>query len=127
MKDELNGLGVVVDTCGPGQHVPSIERKIQDVKTIVRAHVNTLPYVMTRLLLTMCVLFCISRMNMQPSSTSTSNISPLEQFTGRKINAVTDLRVQFGDYLQATVPTPDNSMRSRTQVHSTTSDRQSDW
>jgi hypothetical protein len=51
----------------------------------------------------------------QPSRTSTSNVSALEQFTGRKINAVTDLRVQFGDYLQATVPTPDNSMRSRTQ------------
>lgn len=115
MKDELGGLGVVVDTCGPGQHVPVIERKIQDVKTRVRAHVNTLPYVMTKLLLTMCVLFCISRLNMQPSRTSTSSISPVEQFTGRKIDAAKDLRVQFGDYLQATVPDPDNSMRSRTQ------------
>ena len=38
MRDELDGLGVVVDTCGPGQHVPVIERKIQDVKTRVRAH-----------------------------------------------------------------------------------------
>ena len=115
MRDELGGLGVVVDTCGPGQHVPVIERKIQDVKTRVRAHVNSLPYVMSRLLLTMCVLFCISRLNMQPSRTSTSNISPVEQFTGRKVDAAKDLRVQFGDYLQATVPDPDNSMRSRTQ------------
>ena len=97
MKDELGGLGVVVDTCGPGQHVPVIERKIQDVKTRVRAHVNTLPYVMTKLLLTMCVLFCISRLNMQPSRTSTSSISPVEQFTGRKIDAAKDLRVQFGE------------------------------
>ena len=93
MKDELGGLGVVVDTCGPGQHVPVIERKIQDVKTRVRAHVNTLPYVMTKLLLTMCVLFCISRLNMQPSRTSTLSISPVEQFTGRKVDAAKDLRV----------------------------------
>ena len=46
---------------------------------------------------------------------STSRISPLEQFTGMNIDATRDLRVQFGDYCQATVRNPDNSMRSRTQ------------
>ena len=52
---------------------------------------------------------------MQPSRMSTSRISPLEQFTGMKIDATRDLRVHFGDYCQATVRNPDNSMRSRTQ------------
>ena len=47
MRDELSGLGIVLDTSGPGQHVPVIERKIQLVKERVRAHVNNLPYVMT--------------------------------------------------------------------------------
>ena len=42
-------------------------------------------------------------------------ISPLEQFTGRKIDAARDLRVQFGDYVQATVSNADNTMCSRTQ------------
>ena len=115
MRDELSKIGIVLDISGPGQHVPVIERKIQTVKERVRAHLNDLPYVMTRLLLTMCVLFCVSRLNMQPSRMSTSRISPLEQFTGMKIDATRDLRVQFGDYCQATVRNPDNSMRSRTQ------------
>ena len=115
MIDELFVLGIVIDTAGPGQHVPVVERKIQTVKERVRAHVNTLPFVMTQLLLTMCVLFCVSRLNMQPTRMSTSRVSPLEQFTGRKIDAARDLRVQFGDYVQATVATTDNSMNSRTQ------------
>ena len=51
---------------------------------------------------------------MQPSRMSTSRMSPIEQFTGMKIDAARDLRVQFGDYVQATVRDTDNSMRSRT-------------
>ena len=43
MRDELSGLGIVLDISGPGQHVPVIERKIQTVKERVRrAHVNNL-------------------------------------------------------------------------------------
>ena len=67
MRDELSKIGIVLDISGPGQHVPVIKRKIQTVKERIRAHVNDLPYVMTRLLLTMCVLMCVSRLNMQPS------------------------------------------------------------
>ena len=67
------------------------------------------------LLLTMCVLFCVSRLNMQSSCVSVDRTSPLEQFTGRKIDAARDLRVQFGDYVQATASNTDNTMRSRTQ------------
>ena len=40
MRDELSGRGIVLDTSGPGQHVPVIERKIQTVKERVCAHVN---------------------------------------------------------------------------------------
>ena len=62
----------------------------------------------------MCVLFCVSLLNMQPSRVSVDRTSPLEQFSGRKIDAARDLRVQFGDYVQATVGNTDNTMRSPT-------------
>jgi hypothetical protein len=112
---ELNRDGVIVQVAGPGQHVPVVERKIQTIKQRVRSFNNDLPFVMTRLLLIMCVLFCVSRVNMQPSSTSVDRASPLEKFTGRKLDAKRDLRVQFGDYVQATVPLTDNTMTARTQ------------
>ena len=91
MIDELSEMGIMMDTAGPGQHVPVVERKIQKVKERVRAHVNTLPFVMTQLLLTMCVIFCASLLKMQPTRLSTSRISPLEQFTGNKIDCCTRL------------------------------------
>ena len=74
---------------------------------------------MTRLLLIMCVLFCVSRINMQPSSTATDRVNPLDQFSGRKLDAKRDPRIEFGDYVHATVPVTDNSMSSRTQGYIT--------
>jgi hypothetical protein len=115
MIPELNRDGIIVQVAGPGQHVPVVERKIQTIKQRVRSFNNDLPFVMTRLLLIMCVLFCVSRVNMQPSSTCVDRASPLEKFTGRKLDAKRDLRVQFGDYVQATVPSTDNTMTARTQ------------
>ena len=90
MRDELSGLGIVLDTSGPGQYLPIIEQKIQTVEERLRAHVHNLPFVMTKLLLTMSVLFCVSRINM-PSRMSGTRTSPIEQFTGMKFNAARDL------------------------------------
>ena len=115
MVGELNASGLTVEIAGPGQHVPVVERIIQTVKKRVRAFNYSLPFIMTRILIIMCVLFCVSRINLQASSTATDKTSPLEQFTGRKLDAKRDLRVQFGDYIQATVPVTDNSMTERTQ------------
>lgn len=52
---------------------------------------------------------------MQPSRRSIDRTSPLEQFTGLKIDFARYLRVQFADYAQATVTDTDNTMHSRTQ------------
>ena len=111
----LGAEGIVVDTAGPGQHVPVAERKIQTVKALVRAYDSSLPFVLSRILLILCVLFCVSRVNMQPSRNALDRTSPLQQFTGRKLDARVDLRVNFGDYVQATVPVTDNTMTARTQ------------
>ena len=52
---------------------------------------------------------------MHPSRTSHIRVSPLEEFSGRKLDAARDLRVNFGDYVHATVPDPNSSMAPRTQ------------
>lgn len=52
---------------------------------------------------------------MQPSRTSHDRISPLKQFSGRKLDASRDLRIDFGEYVHATVPDPDSTFASRTQ------------
>ena len=115
MGDDLRRDGVVIDTAGPGQHVPVVERMNQTVKKIVRSYVHSLPYVMTSVILIACVLFSVSRVNMHPNSQSLDKTCPFEQFTGRKLDAKIDFRFKFGDYVQATVPMTNNSMATRTQ------------
>ncbi len=114
MINELQALEIAVDVAGPGQHVARAVRKIRTIKERVRIHESVLPFIMTHLLVVYCVYFCVSRLNIQPSSTTVGAASPREQFVGRKINAKKDLRVSFGDYVQATTPTTDNSMKLRT-------------
>jgi len=115
LKEELQTKhGLIVDTAGPGQHVPVVENMIKTVKERVRAHSTSLPFVMTKLLLAFCVLFCVSRLNLLPSATSLDKVSPTEQFTGIKLDYARDLRCGFCDYVQATVPDTNNSMSTRT-------------
>ena len=54
MRDEI---GIVLDISGPGQHVPVIV----PVKERVRAHVNDLPYVMTKFTsYDVCPVLCLT-------------------------------------------------------------------
>ena len=115
MVPELNGLGIPVSPSGPGQHVSPVERFIQEVKKRARSHEHGLPFVMCKVLLIYCVLFCVRCINMQASTTSIDHTSPLEQFSGMKLDAKRDLRVGFGDYVEATVPNTDNTMAARTE------------
>jgi hypothetical protein len=115
MVPELNGLGIPVSPSGPGQHVSPVERFVQEVKKRARSHEHGLPFVMCKVLLIYCVLFCVRCINMQASTTSIDHTSPLEQFSGMKLDAKRDLRVGFGDYVEATVPNTDNTMAARTE------------
>ena len=115
MEQELNKQGILYDVCGPGQHVGAVERMIQTIKSRVRGFDSSLPYVMSSVILVSCVVFCADRINMCVSSTSTDKVTPWEQYMGRKVDARVDLRVGFGEYVQATVPMTDNSMKARTE------------
>ena len=115
LAPDLQNEGVTVDTTAAGEHVPRAENGIKTIKQRVRAHSTSLPFVMTRLMLIYCVMFCVSRLNLLPSSTCLDHASPTEQFTGVKLDYKRDLRCGFGDYVQATVPDPDNSLKTRTQ------------
>ena len=42
-------------------------------------------------------------------------VSSQEQFTGRRLNTATDLRLSFGDYVQATVANTDITLKIRTE------------
>ena len=115
LQENLNTLGIEVDISGAGGHVSRVERRIQVIKERVRAHIWHLPFTLTTLGTTMCILYCVSRLNYQPSGTRVGGESPRVLFLGRQADGKTDFRCAFGDYVQCTTPTTDNSMASRTE------------
>ena len=116
LVEELRLLGVEIDISGAGGHVSRIERRIQVVKERVRAHMcHHLPFTLTNVGITMCAMYCVSRLNYQPSGTRVAGESSRSLFLGRTADGSRDFRCAFGDYVQCTVPNTSNNMDSRTE------------
>ena len=115
LKTYLNNLGMEVDTSGAGGHVARIERRIRTIKERLRSHIcGRIPFVMNILILSYLILFVISRLNMEHTSSRPGGITPREGFSGQRVAANKDFRAAFGDYVQCTQPYPDKSMNPRT-------------
>ena len=114
LKSQLNQLGIEVDISGAGGHVSRIERRLRVLKERVRAHLEgRLPFALNILGLSLLILFCISRLNYQHSSTRPGGLSPREAFTGQRVAAEKDFRAAFGDSVLYTEPYSTNDMKSR--------------
>jgi len=128
----IGAEGIIFNPAGPGQHVPVVERKIRTLKERCRAVWHSLPYRLPKALYKYLVYFCVSRLNMMPSTDRPDGAitSPIELFRGRRINAARELRAGFGDYVQVHVRETDNTMAPRTEAGialGTTGNAQSTW
>ena len=114
LKPQLNKLGIEVDISGAGGHVSRIERRIRVLKERVRAYLNSrIPYAVNFLSLCFLILFIISRLNYQHTSTRPGGLTPREAFTGQRVAAERDFRAAFGDSVVYTEPYSTNDMKSR--------------
>ena len=118
LNDELQSMGVIVNPNGAGSHVPVIENKIKTIKKRVRGHINTLPFRLCTSLLVRLVYDCVSRLNLVPTSTmSTEFVCPPEAFTGMRLDYKRDLRLRFGQYCEIHEQhLVTNTMASRTKA-----------
>jgi hypothetical protein len=80
-----------------------------------KTHRHHLPFIPSLLVLLVLILYCVSRLNYEPSSVRGWTTSPREMFSGRKADAKRDFRCGFGDYVQCTVPETDNTLKARTE------------
>jgi hypothetical protein len=107
IKHQLNKLGIEVDISGATGHVPLIERRIRVTKERTRAHMNGwVPFAPSLLTLAFLILFCISRLNYQHTSTRPGGLTPREAFTGQRVAA-------FGDSVIYAEPYTSNDVKSR--------------
>ena len=124
LAEDNQRSGVKITYAPPGQHVPTIERKIRLVKERCRAVLSALPCPLTKHLLLSMMKFCVSRLNLLPIQGSRTtphtylHSSPKELLTGRKTSYTRDLRCGFLDYAQVTEPvgeTTHNTLKPRTR------------
>ena len=107
-------IDIPIDTSG-GEHVPIIERKIRMVKERIRGVLNTLPFTLTEQLEEWLIQNLIYFINYVPMRTSVEYTSAREKLTGKVLDAKTDLKHQFGDYVQVGNQVTNNSMEERTR------------
>lgn len=96
MLGALNSLGVTLNICSPGQHVPVVENAIKVIKERIRCVLSQLPYTLPKAFMRYLVLFVIGRLNMVPSKSTGDYICAREKFLGRKTNIKRDARICFG-------------------------------
>ncbi len=115
LKPIINEMGAKLITTGVQSHaVAIVDRKIRFIKEKVRSILSGLLFPVPHDLLKWVVYFAASRINLIRHGESNSNLSPRELFTGQRTDFNKDLRIAFGDYVQALVPDPDNSIKERT-------------
>ena len=117
MSAELQGRGISVNPAGPGQHIPRVERKIREIKERIRGIIATTPWSIPRRLLPHLVQFAVSRINLVPHRGGILGVAcPREAFLGIKTDYSIDLQVGFGDSVEATRASTDNSTVARTHA-----------
>ena len=100
LRQELNEMGIVVNPSGAGSHAPRIETAIRVIKERVRGHISVLPFRLNMSLLVWLVYYCVSRINLVPTSSLSMRVSPKELLTGRRVDFKKELSLSFGDYVE---------------------------
>ena len=113
MAADFSANGIALVQCGPGMHIPTIERRIRHIKEMTRGVLAGLPYHCSQKLLAYLVTFVTGRSNMFPSSTLPHGDSPFRLMEGRTPNHL-DMSMEFGALYQIASRTMDNSMAPRT-------------
>ena len=101
------------------QHVPAVERKIRQVKERIRGILSTIPYNLCKILFDYLVYYVVKLINLIPMTYNNVNISPIEIFSGRRLDFNKDFKISFGQYVQIPV---DNDNTKNSVMHPRTID-----
>jgi hypothetical protein len=104
--------GVEVDVGSARDYVPKVDAKIRPLKEVHRAVKSGLQWQLPGSLVKDLVAYAVSRVNIQCTSALSENIAPRGAFTGMPAQYQKELRLAFGDYVEAHEGT-DNTSRPR--------------
>ena len=115
MEEKLSNARIFLDTTAQGDAVANVERRIRTIKERVRGIYNTLPFMLCGSLLRWLIQYAVYRINSELKATANDNLSPAERLFNRAIDAKSDLKFAFGDYVQVTDEETTNEMTERTK------------
>ena len=114
MEHQLGDLGIKLDTTSGSEAVGNVERAIRAIKERARSSKSMLPFRPCQQLLEQLVYNVVYFLNCMPSSNTVDGRSARTKLFGRSIDAKTDMRFAFGDYVQVKKKTTTNQLTSRT-------------
>jgi hypothetical protein len=109
-------VGTVLEACGSDEHISEIERKIRQIKELIRCVVNMLHFNVPSSLLDWLVKYAVSRIILLPTRNSEDHISPREIIYGKVIDVDKELKHGFGDLVHVHPDGVDNSLNARGHV-----------
>jgi hypothetical protein len=112
-------FNIMFNVVSKEQHVPAVERKIRRVKERIRGILSTIPYNLCKILFDYLVFYVIKLINLIPMTYNNVNISPMEIFSGRRLDFNKDFKISFGQYVQIPV---DNDNTKNSVMHPRTID-----
>jgi hypothetical protein len=104
--------GVEIDIGGAGDYVAKVDTKIRRIKETYRTVKCGLPWKLPQCLITELMSYVVSRLNIRRTSALSENVCPRVLFTGVPVNFKKELKVAFGDYIEAYEGT-DNTSNAR--------------
>ena len=112
---ELNNMGIKVDPCASGDHIPTVERKIRTIKERVRCMASVLPFELCNKLEDLLVKWAVSRINLEVTVNTTEYMCPREKVYNVRTDVARETKHEFGEYVQI-IEGVGNDSRSRGAV-----------
>ena len=114
-ENELNRIGVKLESRIPGEHEKYAERATRVVRERMRTKILELPFELPRPLYDSLAAEVIRNMNMLPNSKSIP-MTPKEMVTGERVNFITDISAPFGSAGLVPVTNPTQGSEQKNQV-----------
>jgi hypothetical protein len=93
--------GVEVDVGGAGDYIPKVDAKIRRIKELYRTVRSGLAWKLPGSLVPDLVAYVVARLNIHRTSALTEAVAPKVAFTGIPVHYHKDVRLEFGDYIEA--------------------------
>jgi hypothetical protein len=100
LTEYIHSREIIHETLGAGSHVSIVENKIKCIKNRARSILASLPYHLPVSLYPHLIYFETQAVNMVITKNYMNQMTPFENFMGRKIDYKTDLKIYFGQYVR---------------------------